>query len=281
MRNDTEHIYHRKVNQVIDYISARLEQPLPLARLARHIGVSERQLLRIMRSALSESLAAYIARQRVERSVLYLQSEKMSLAHLAEKVGYDNPQSFSKAFKKHFGISPKTYLHELQQKLQNFVQNGENTQALESEICEIEERELVYIRIVGRYGESELYNAAWGKLVGFLIENQAFSAETRFIGISFDSPNVTRSEQCRFYACACVQKAITPKGEFGTIRLQRGRYAVFTHKGSYAGLQALYNNISLNFAHTLRFGLAFEEYVNSRHDTKEEDLLTKIFIPIQ
>ena len=281
MRRDTEEIYQQKVNQVIDYISANLHQPLALDKLADQIYVSQRQLLRIMRSALNEPLSAYVARQRVERSVLYMQIEKMNLTQLADKVGYDNPQSFSKAFKKHFGISPKMYMNELQAKLEGYVKSSGNRQNLQSEICELDDLELVYIRIIGKYGESEPYKTAWDKLVSFLSENQALSEKTRFTGISFDDPNVTKSEKCRFYACALVQKKIVPKGEFGTMQLRKGKYAVYTLKGSYSGLQELYNNISINFDYNLRYGLAFEEYLNSPQNAKEEDLLTKIFIPIK
>jgi AraC-like DNA-binding protein/DNA gyrase inhibitor GyrI len=282
MRSDTENIYQQKANQVIDYISSHLHEPLQLDVIAARVNVSQRQLLRIMRSFLNEPLSAYVARQRIERAVMYMQSESMSLATLAEMVGYNNPQSFSKAFKKHFGISPKTYSEELQFRLESFVKSNSNGQnRLLSEICEENEKELVYIRIIGRYGEEELYETAWNKLVAFLKNNKALSKETRFIGISFDDPNSTKHHQCRFYACASVEKKIAPTGKFGTIRLRKGKYAVYTLKGSYSGLQELYNNISVNFEHALRHGIAFEEYLNSPHDTEEENLLTKIFIPIK
>ncbi|GHV18079.1 AraC family transcriptional regulator [Bacteroidia bacterium] len=225
---------------------------------------------------------AYVARQRVERAVMYMQTEEMSLTKLAEMVGYDNPQSFSKAFKKQFGISPKLYMNELRMKLEGYVKSSGNRQSqLYSEICEERDLELVYIRIIGKYGEDEPYETAWNTLIRFLESKQALSNQTRFIGISFDDPNVTKHEQCRFYACATVEKKIAPTGEFGTIQLRHGKYAVYTLKGSYSGLQELYNNISINFDYALRHGVAFEEYLNSPHDTKEEDLLTKIFIPIK
>lgn len=102
MRSSTENIYQEKVNQVIDYISANLHQPLQLDVIAERICISRRQLLRIMRSALNESLYAYMARQRMERAIMYMQTEEMTLAELAARVGYDNPQSFSKAFRKLF-----------------------------------------------------------------------------------------------------------------------------------------------------------------------------------
>ena len=282
MRNDTENIYRQKVNQVIDYISVNLCQPLTLNTLANQFNVSQRQLLRIMRAFLNEPLSAYIARQRMERAVMYMQTEEMSLTKLAEMVGYDNPQSFSKAFKKQFGLSPKTYINELHARMESYVKNRGNRQnQLKSEICEENDLELVYIRIIGKYGENEPYETAWNKLICFLSDNQELSEKTRFIGISFDDPNVTRSDRCRFYACASVQKKIPPAGEFGTIRLRKGKYAVYTLKGSYSGLQELYNNINVNFDYILRYGMAFEEYLNSPHDTEEEDLLTKIFIPVK
>ncbi|MDR1347640.1 MAG: AraC family transcriptional regulator [Prevotellaceae bacterium] len=282
MRSDTENIYRQKVNQAIDYISANLHKPLQLDIIANQINVSQRQLLRIMRSSLNEPLYSYVARQRVERAVLYMQLEEMSLTKLAFMVGYESPQSFSKAFKKHFGISPKVYLDKLQAYLESYVKSSGNRQShLQSEVCEENDMELVYIRLFGKYGESESYETAWNKLVRFLSNNQALSSATRFIGLSFDDPNVTIHEQCRFYACASVQRKISPAGEFGTIRLRKGKYAVYTLKGSYSGLQELYNNISVNFDYILRHSMAFEEYLNSPHNTKEEDLLTKIFIPIQ
>lgn len=280
MRNSTENIYQQKVNQVIDYISANLHLPLQLCVIADKINVSQRQLLRIMRPALNESLYSYVARQRVERAVLYMQTERMSLTKLAEMVGYDNPQSFSKAFKKQLGISPKAYINELQSRLEGYVQSSGNRSSLQSEVCHFEGLELVYIRIFGKYGEAETYETAWNKLMKFLKDNQALTSETRFVGLSFNDPNITNHEQCRFYACASVQKKIIPTGEFGTIQLKQGKYAVYTLKGSCLGLQELYNNISVNFEYTIRHGMAFEEYINYSKENSEEDV-TNIYIPIK
>jgi DNA gyrase inhibitor GyrI/AraC-like DNA-binding protein len=282
MRNDTENIYQQKANQALDYISANLHKPLQLDVMTAQLHVSQRQLFRILRSFLNEPLAAYIARQRVERAVMYLQTEEMTLTTLAEKVGYDNPQSFSKAFKKQFGISPKAYMGELHRRLEENVKSKDNARdTVLPEICRENAVDLVYIRILGKYGEAEPYDAAWSKLIRFLRANDALNDTTRFIGISFDDPNITNPERCRFYACASVQRKITLAGEFGTIQLRQGKYAVYTLKGSYSELQDLYNSISVNFEYTLRHGIAFEEYLNSPHNTKEEELLTKIFIPIQ
>lgn len=281
MRSSTENIYQKKVNQVIDYISANLHQPLQLDVIAGRICVSRRQLLRIMRSALNESLHAYMARQRMERAIMYMQTEEMTLAELAARVGYDNPQSFSKAFKKLFGISPKAYINGLNARLQEYVKSsGGKYETVPSEICEEEDLNLIYIRIVGQYGKEKPYETAWNKLIKFLEEKQVLSAATRFIGLSFDDPNVTTAGQCRFYACATVDKPVETAGVFGTLRLRKGKYAVYTLKGSYSNLQEFYNNISVSFNHTIRHGMPFEEYIHYT-GTDSEAALTKIYIPIK
>lgn len=281
MRDSTENIYQEKVNQVIDYISANLHRPLQLDVMADKIHVSQRQLFRIMHSALDESLNAYVARQRMERAAMYLQTEEMNLGELALQVGYDNPQSFSKAFKKQFGIAPKAYMKELQSRLQDYVKSsGNNEQSLPYEICEEKDIDLVYIRILGRYGDEEPYTTAWSNLIRLLKDNQALSEETRFIGLSFDDPNITHPGHCRFYACASVNQKIEPTGNFGTIRLRKGKYAVYTLKSSYNSLQKFYNNISVNFDYTVRHGMAFEEYINYGGENNNE-AITKIYIPIK
>lgn len=279
MQSSTENIYKEKINQVIDYISANLHQPLQLDVIADTVNVSQRQLLRIMNSALNESLSAYVARQRIERAVLLMQTENMSLTKLATMIGYDNPQSFSKAFKKQMGISPKAYVEALQHRLEGFHWNGSPLPA-SAEICHFEGLDLIYIRIMGKYGAEVSYETVWNKLIAFLKANQAISKETRFIGLSFDDPNVTHSNQCRFYACASVQKKIVPTGEFGTIQLQAGKYAVYALKGNCSGLQELYNNISVNSEYTIRHGMAFEEYIDwEKADSNEQT--TKVYIPIR
>lgn len=280
MRDATENVYHQKVNQVIDYISANLHTPLQLDSIADKINVSQRQLFRIMRSAINESLYSYIVRQRIERAVLYMQIEEITLNKLSAMVGYDNPQSFSKAFRKQTGLSPKSYIKSLQSRLENQVLSSGGKTNLHSRICHFEGLELVYIRIFGKYGEEETYETGWNKLIGFLKENEVLTPDTRFIGLSFDDPNVTDPNQSRFYACASVQKKIAPTGEFGTIQLSEGKYAVYTLSGSYSGLQELYDNISVNFEYTMRHGMAFEEYITCSTGNNRKQI-TKVYIPIK
>lgn len=155
-------------------------------------------------------------------------------------------------------------------------------ESLKPEILTEPELKLVYIRIIGRYGEEEPYIEAWRKLRDFLQINGLLTPSTRWIGISFDDPTVTKTEQCRFYACATVEHDVSPQGAFGMKTIPQGRYAVYTLRGSYSGLQEMYDRI---YSHPLptafRDATSFEEYLNCEPDTEEKDYVTRIYIPIE
>lgn len=279
MKNCTENTYKQKSNQVIDYINSNLHRPLQLNVTADRINMSQRQLLRIMSSILKEPLYSYITRQRMERAIQYMQTEQISQKELADLVGYDNPQSFSKAFKKQFGISPKVYTDKLKIQLKESTYNSK-INSLSPEILFFEGLNLVYIRVWGKYGEEEPYKIAWSNLIRYLKNNDLLTSNTKFIGLSFDDPNVTSPDKCRFYACASVPKTIVPNCEFGIFKLLPGKYAVYTIKGYYENLQDWYNTIWVNNEEKLRHGMSFEEYINFS-DENIENYITKIYIPIK
>lgn len=282
MRKSTEDIYRQKIGEIVDHISANIHNPLALSDIARVTGVSQRQLHRIMNEYLNESPAGYITRQRMERAVMYMQTTEIALPELAGMTGYDNPQSFSKAFKRYFGISPKMYLIQLKDRLKKRVQAGSGmNMSIIPEIIEEPNIDLIYTGVIGKYGDPEPYDQAWQNLIRYAKENDLLFKETRFMGISFDDPNVTKQDKCRFYACASVKEKIKPVGEIGYIMIPGGKYAVFTYRGSYSRLQYLYDEISVNFTCELRHGVSYEEYISDPAKTPEADLITKIFIPIK
>ena len=179
MKSDTEEKYLQQVNRVIDYINSHLNEPLRVETLAREVCLSEYHFHRIMRAYLHEPLATYIARQRVERAVMYLQMKNIHLAQVAEMVGYETPQSLSKAFKQFFGISPTAYRKRRAERYEEF--STLKKESLKPEILTEPELKLVYIRIIGRYGEEEPYIEAWRKLRDFLQINGLLTPSTRWI----------------------------------------------------------------------------------------------------
>ena len=277
--------YHKSINKAIDFINIHLKDTVDLKTLASIANISEFHFHRIFKAFIGESLGAYITRLRLERVAQKLQITKDTLGEIAEKTGYQTQYSLSKAFKNHFGITPSAFRNiETYFSTQSTKMKYEPMQ-FKPKINENQKKELVYIRIIAKYGSKKDYKIAWKKLWEFAKKNEILNHKNEFIGLSFDDPNITKYEKCRFYACISTNKQINPNGEFGLQTIEKGKYATFTLKGNYSGLDRLYKAIYFdwlpNSSIRLRDSMPFEKYLNNPDKVTESDLLTEIHIPIK
>jgi AraC family transcriptional regulator len=107
---------------------------------------------------------------------------------------------------------------------------------------------------------------------------------SRFIGISWDDPEITPPEKLRYDAAITLAGPVQPEGEFGVTELAGGDYATLVHKGPYENLSATYRLIFGAWlpesGRELRDAPCFEVYLNSPQNARPEDLLTIIHVPV-
>jgi len=75
----------------------------------------------------------------------------LNITQIAQTSGYETNDSFSKAFKNHFGITPKAFSKNSKKR--------KGTKMLEPKIVEIEPIEVLYVRKTGEYMQSA--DEAW------------------------------------------------------------------------------------------------------------------------
>lgn len=276
-KENTQKEYHKSINKVLDYINKHLNEKPDLTTLSQIANVSPFHFHRIFKAIIGENLGEYVQRLRLEYVAGKLKTTDLSLNSLAEKAGYNTEQALSKAFKKYFGVPPSAY------KLASAEKKTYSNQ-LSPRICEIEQKNLVYIRVIAPYGTKEIYNRAWGELHQFASANNLLHESNEWLGISFDDPETTHTNKCRFYACLTIDKPVATTGKIGCKNIKGGQYAVFTHTGSYRGLNEYYKNIWFGWLPTsnyrLRQATFFEKYVTNPDQVKEEDIITEIYIPV-
>ena len=286
MKEETHNEYQKSLNRTIDFINNNLHTEINLNDLSRIAHISEYHFHRIFKAFIGEPIGRYLIRLRMEKAAQLLRFSDATLADIAEKTGYQSPFSLSKAFKKHFGITPSAFRN-----LETFFSSkmiskkSETSVKLTPKIRRIDPIELVYIRIIDQYGAEEAYHRAWKKLIDYVKKMKLFSRQNEYIGLSYDDPNITQAEKCRFYACISIDKPITPFGEFGSIRIEGGKFAVFQLRGSYAKLESFYQNIYYDWlpmsGYDLRNSMGFEKYLNHPDKVKESEILTEVYIPIK
>jgi len=98
---------HPKVSQAIRYAEARLDRSFRPDDVAGAVGLSNRQLSRLFRSALGESPARYFFRLRLERSRLLLRRTAMPVLDISVACGFASQAHFSRSYRAEFGHPPR------------------------------------------------------------------------------------------------------------------------------------------------------------------------------
>jgi AraC family transcriptional regulator of arabinose operon len=98
-----------RVQKTLDYLRDRLEKPIDLETLARHVHLSPSRLSHLFREQVGLTPLQYLERLRIDRARQLLELTAHPVQHVARRVGFDNPFYFSLRFKKHTGQSPRHY----------------------------------------------------------------------------------------------------------------------------------------------------------------------------
>lgn len=279
----TREEYRRKINVAVEYINTHLDQEIRLDTLADISCLSPYHFHRILKAFLGEPIGAFIVRKRVETAARLLLYSDMSIGEIAVRVGYEEHSSFSKTFKHYYGISPNEYRNN-----QKFVtmqpQNYCNNLTLEESIVERDKTKLISYRLQGDYRTGD-YAKAWNEIMAFAAKNNLFGPATEYLTIYRDDPCVTEAALQRADVSMVINRDVQPTGNLTLDELAGGRYLVYLYKGPYTRLGEVYDTIYGKYVPDGGYRLdsrpMFEQYLNNPETTTPEELLTRIFVPIE
>ncbi len=105
------------VNTAIEYIGEHYPHT-KVSEIASYIGISRYYLTHIFKEKLHVSPQEFLLNYRMEQANRLLRTTGLSVQAVSEKVGYENPLTFSKTFKNKFGLSPKKYREKMKREEQ-------------------------------------------------------------------------------------------------------------------------------------------------------------------
>jgi len=98
-----------RVQPALALSAARLDEPLPLAALSAHTGISPFHLHRLFSAVAGETPKQYILRLRVSRGAAMLLASEDSVLDVALSCGFQSHEAFTRAFRRRFGLTPRAY----------------------------------------------------------------------------------------------------------------------------------------------------------------------------
>lgn len=97
------------IKQVQELVSNDLGENTSVKTIAERVFLHPVYLSKVYKAETGESLSDYISRMRLERAVYLLRHTNKKIYTISAELGYQNPQYFSKVFKKQYGLTPNEF----------------------------------------------------------------------------------------------------------------------------------------------------------------------------
>ncbi|WP_348703184.1 AraC family transcriptional regulator [Tenacibaculum sp. 190524A02b] len=283
---ETKEFYKNRLQQIVSYLRTKYNQKILIEELENISNFSYRNLQRVFKAHYNETIGAYVTRIKVENGAKMLIYSLKEIKVIAEEVGYSDVQTFSKAFKKHFGISPAIYRNKKEELFQK--KNIKHTQTMpffEEKITVLTAKRVLYTTFKGDYYNTKL-DDVWDEFLERVTLLDIEVNNTECLGIIWDEPIISEIINYDYDACIVIDSLEIPEQKFKVKTLPEQKYAVFTHVGSYRRINETYDKIFSRWLFTTNQIVSekpfIEKYTKHEGNTNNINLYeTEIYIPIE
>jgi AraC family transcriptional regulator len=221
-----------RVNRVINFVHANMNEPLNLDILAETACLSKFHFSRVFLKHCGQTPLRYLWRSRLERAARRLAFDTdRSITDVSLDCGFASPQAFSQAFKARFGSSPNSFRASPLWIPQAFpIEPRSRTPG--ATMIRIENRppcRIAYLRHFGPYrresgGIARTFDRleAWARRRGMAL------ADLPRIGLCPDNRRITPGPCCVYDACLAVPPEFNEDQVVSIQTIPAGRYAVLS-----------------------------------------------------
>lgn len=288
MTNRDTTAYAKKINEVCDYIHAHLDDDLTVSLLAKISGFSKYHFHRQFFAYMGIGVFKFVRLLRLKRASYQLVFNKeYKIIDIAYDAHFDNPESFSRAFKKTFGQTPSSFRREPKWEPwheQYYYKTNRSDATVDVSIVEVEP---VKVAVFEHKGAPELINDSVSKFIEWRKESGLSPVKTsQSYGVPNGDPAEMKSDDFQFDICGTVKRDV-PKNPQGVINktIPRGRCAKVRHLGSYDHMddkiRMLYCEWLPSSGEQLRDFPCYFHYLNLFPEVSENELITDIYLPLK
>ncbi|CAM2063808.1 AraC family transcriptional regulator [Sulfidibacter corallicola] len=250
--------YRQQIQSAIDYIEEHLHEELTTAQVASVAAISQWHFQRIFKALTKETLKTYIRCRRMSHTLDRLLGSDARIIDIAMDAGYETQESFTRAFKQMFGMTPNRYrkmgenaLFLKKLKLEgDYMDHINQNLTLEPKIVRMEAKRYLGMRTSFYGPESEKNNI--GDKLPVLWQNaleRMEEIEHLVPGMGYGIVRQTRerTDLLEYFAAFEVTHLENPLEGFELVELPATTYALFTHRGYPRSLNHTVNYIYANW----------------------------------
>ncbi len=298
-----EHV--ARINNAILYIENNLSKKLMLNDIAKEACFSPFHFHRIFSLVVGETVHNFITRKRIEKAASFLVNQnEIPITEISEKLGFTSLSSFSRAFKRFYGISPNDFKELSPNKFSKICKTeskkGQVLVSFEQYICNInnslkwfhmnanvaiknvEELQIAYISHIGemdKIGEVFLRLIKWATPKGLMSQDNL-----RLLTMYHDSPKITSPDNIRSSIAIVLNSKVTVEGEVSLKSINPGKCMVSRFEITPNEFQQAWESSFVWMSENgYRKGEKdpFEIYYNNAQEHPENKFIVDLCIPIQ
>ena len=240
-----------RINQALYFIEQNLDKDLSLNVLARITCYSPFHFHRIFTAICGETPHEFVIRKRIEKiGWIMLKQKHIPIKEFAYQYGFQNASSFSRAFKKYYGMSATEFRKQSTSVFNKVVRKHNSKIGKESVSVEkyfyntekvkewmsgrtevrtqfLDQQHLVYIRSQGSFDLADLAFERlrdWARAKGLLSQND----KRKWSLVIHDNPAITEVSKMSHSACLKVDEDLDFGEEMGVMRIPAGLFLVGT-----------------------------------------------------
>jgi AraC family transcriptional regulator len=274
--------YHDRLNRVLDYLYAHLEEDLSFDRLAEVACLSPYHWSRIYSAMRGETIVATIRRLRLQRAADRLANSDLDIATITTRAGYSSSDTFGRAFKDAFGLSPAAYRENGSHAAFKAANAVNDVRTFPVTVLSLPGRRCAGIDHTGSY---MAIDHAMGQLFAELVTRNALPAQPAMIGLFFDDPDLGPESQLRSRACLPITDSFAITAPLVETALRGGLYARLSYTGPYADMRGAYRWLLGTWLPASGYepddAPIFEAYLNDPREVPQSQLRTDIHLPLR
>ena len=239
------------------------ERDVSLESLAREWGYSPSHFHRLFTETVGETPKAHVERVRLERAAMRVAVEGSSFLEIALAVGFRNPETFTRAFKRRFGMAPTAYRRfarraqkERMERMQSF--RGDGCTLSETTFLTLKPMTLLAVRRIGPYYDYSnlppfsVRDGFWPRIAAHA-ERRDLAYRRLPIAIPYDNPTMTPPHLQHLDACLPLVRAADGEGDIKRLDFAGGLYGAIEHRGPYETIDQAYRTVADGIRRSGRF----------------------------
>ena len=281
-----------RLESAVAAIDQGSDKKITLDHLSDSAGISKYHFHRLFSGFTGIAVGQYIRLGRLKKASYQLAFRKwQSITDVAFDAGYENAESFSRAFKREYGQTPRQFRQNPNwyswHNIHNQIENGTGIKMNETKKSNVETIDFpeTKIAVLEHRGAPKALKSSIAKFIEWRKLNKLPPSKHGTFNILYDDPAITADTDYRFDLCCAITKDIAANDYGVTMKIiPAGRCARLRHVGPDHRLEAsikyLIDDWFIESDESLRDFPIFIERVSFFPEVPETQMITDIYLPL-